>query len=356
MAGRLLRSEIPGVPANRILYAHCQHTVTMGVVSMTRRDLLSTPLLFAPRSRRVTTVQGEIPPSRLGVTLIHEHILVDFAGADQIVPGRYNRQHVIETALPRLMEAYQHGCRTFVDCTPAWLGRDPSLLRELSRRTGMHFVTNTGYYGANKDRHLPKHAFAESPEELGARWIAEAGNGVDGTRIRPGFVKLGVDRGRLSEIDRKLIVAGAICHLKTGLRLHVHTGPGSGALDILDELRRRGVHGSAYVWVHAQNEIDRKLHIEAAKAGAWLEFDGVNAKTMEAHLTAIREVTDAGFLDRLLVSQDSGWYHVGEPAGGTFNGYTFLFDSFLPALRAEGFSERQIKALMVSNPASVLAR
>jgi predicted metal-dependent phosphotriesterase family hydrolase len=322
---------------------------------MTRRELLSGPLLLARgRSGRVRTVDGEIAAKRLGVTLIHEHILVDFAGADQIAPGRYNRQHVIDAALPKLMEAYQSGCRTFVDCTPAWLGRDPLLLRELSRRTGMHIVTNTGYYGANKDRHLPKHAFDEGPEQLAARWIMEAEKGIDGTRIRPGFVKLGVDAGRLSDIDRKLIAAGAICHLKTGLRLHVHTGLGSGAMDILDELRRRGVHPSAYVWVHAQNEPDRTLHIEAAKAGAWIEFDGVNAGTLDAHLAGVRELAAAGFLGRLLVSQDSGWYRVGEPAGGAFNGYTFLFDGFLPALRAEGFSEQQIRTLVVDNPARAL--
>lgn len=325
---------------------------------ITRRKVLTAPALLLQRREesRPFTVRGEVDATRLGVTLIHEHILVDFIGADAIGPGRYNRQHVIETALPKLMDAQQRGCRTFVDCTPAWLGRDPALLEQLSRQTGLHIVTNTGYYGANKDRHLPKHTWEESPEQLAARWIAEAQHGIDGTRVRPGFMKLGVDSGRLSEIDRKLIAAGAICHLKTGLRMFVHTGPAAGAMDILSELRARGVHPSAYVWVHAQAEKDRKLHIEAAKAGAWVAFDGVNAKSLDAHLAAVRDMDAAGLLDRVLVSQDSGWYRVGEPGGGVFNAYTFLFDAFLPALRAEGFTERQVRMLMVENPARVLTR
>jgi phosphotriesterase-related protein len=108
--------------------------------------------------------------------------------------------------------------------------------------------------------------------------------------------------------------------------------------------------------VHAQNERDRKLHIDTARAGAWLEFDGVNAKTLDAHLSAVRDLRTAGLLGQVLVSQDSGWYRVGEPGGGIFNGYTFLFDAFVPALRAEGFSAREIRTLLVENPARVLSR
>ncbi|MBI1984365.1 MAG: hypothetical protein HYS61_09220, partial [Acidobacteria bacterium] len=36
---------------------------------------------------RVTTVLGPIAPRKLGRTLMHEHVLVDFVGADKIAPG-----------------------------------------------------------------------------------------------------------------------------------------------------------------------------------------------------------------------------------------------------------------------------
>src|SRR5258707_2664095 len=65
------------------------------------------------------------------------------------------------------------GARTFVDCTPAWLGRDPNLLVRLSEASGLHIVTNTGYYGAAQDKYLPAHAFEESAEALAARWTSE---------------------------------------------------------------------------------------------------------------------------------------------------------------------------------------
>jgi phosphotriesterase-related protein len=56
-------------------------------------------------------------------------------------------------------------------------------------------------------------------------------------------------------------------------------------------------------------------------------------------------------LDRVLVSQDAGWYHVGEPGGGNYRTHAFLFDAFVPALRAFGLGDAEIHALLVRNPA-----
>jgi phosphotriesterase-related protein len=134
----------------------------------------------------------------------------------------------------------------------------------LSEESGLRLVTNTGYYGAADDRFVPAHAYAETADQLAARWIAEAREGIEGTGIRPGFLKIGVDRGTLSAIDRKLIVAAARCHRATGLTIAVHTGDGAAALDILATLKAERVAPSAYVWVHAQNEKDRALHVRAA--------------------------------------------------------------------------------------------
>ena len=60
-------------------------------------------------------------------------------------------------------------------------------------------------------------------------------------------------------------------------------------------------------------------------------------------------------LDRVLVSQDAGWYHVGEPEGGDYRPHTFLFDAFVPALRARGLGEADIRTLLVENPARAFA-
>jgi phosphotriesterase-related protein len=307
-----------------------------------------------PEPRRVQTALGPIALEQLGVTLVHEHVLVDFVGAAEVSRDRYDEGEVFETVLPHLKALGERGCQTLVECTPAYLGRDPELLRRLSEASGVTLITNTGYYGAANDAYVPAHAYEESADALAARWTREAREGLEGTGIRPGFMKIGVDAGPLSEIDRKLVLAAARCHLATGLGAHVHTGDGVAAFEILDAFEAEGVAPSAYVWVHAQNEPDRARQIAAAARGAWVELDGVGPETAEATARAVSELAEAGQLGRTLVSQDAGWYHVGEPGGGDFRPFTLLFDAFLPALRARGLGESEIRSLLVDNPAALL--
>jgi phosphotriesterase-related protein len=313
------------------------------------------PWVTAARpSFRVSTVRGPVDAPVLGTTLVHEHVLVDFVGADKVSRQRYDADEAFRTVLPHLVALKERGGRTLVECTPAWLGRDPVLLRRLSEASGLHIVTNTGYYGAAQHKYLPAHAFDESAERLAERWTSEWRDGIEGTGIRPGFLKTGVDAGPLSPVDRKLITAAAVCHRRTGLRIHCHTGDGRAAMDILTVLEEQGVSPAAFVWVHAQNEKDRTLHLRAARAGAWIELDGIAEDSREAHVSAVMDLARAGHLSRVLISQDAGWFHVGEPAGGRFRPYTFLFDGFLPALRRAGLAESDVRTLLVDNPARLL--
>jgi phosphotriesterase-related protein len=299
-------------------------------------------------------VTGPIEPAQLGVTLVHEHVLVDFIGAEGASRDRYSADEAFDVILPHLLALAERECRTLVECTPAYLGRDPELLRRLSEASGILLVTNTGYYGAAEDIALPAHAHDEPPVALAARWTAEAEQGLEGTGIRPGFMKIGVDAGPLSPIDRKLVVAAARAHLATGLRAHIHTGDGQAAFEILDSFEAENAPAEAYVWVHAQNERDPVRHLRAAERGVWIELDGVGPETLASTADAVLELAAAGQLDRVLVSQDAGWYHVGEPGGGSFRPFTPLFDEFVPLLRERGLGEPGIRALLVDNPARVL--
>ncbi len=297
----------------------------------------------------IQTVRGPVAPADLGPTLVHEHVLVDFGGVAS--QARYDEEEVFRVARPHLDELKQRGCRTLVECTPAYLGRNPLLLRRLSEATGLHILTNTGYYGAANDIAIPKHAYDETAAQIAARWTAEARGGIAGTGIRPGFVKVGVDPGPLSAIDRKLVEAAALCHLDTGLTLAIHTGDGEAALGILEALRAKGVSPEAWIWVHASNVRERALLTSIADQGAWVELDKLSPETLAETVETVVDLRGGKRLDRVLVSQDAGWYHVGEPGGGAYRGYAFLFDTFVPALRARGFTDADVRTLLVDNPA-----
>ena len=300
---------------------------------------------------RVMTVAGPIAPGEMGLTLPHEHVMVDFIGEDKVSRDRYDADEVCEVALPHLKHVRSLGCRTLVDCTPAYIGRDAALLKRLSSESGLTILTNTGYYGAANDKFVPVHAYGETADELADRWVREWEEGIEDTAIRPGFIKIGVDAGPLSEIDRKLVVAAGHAHLRTGLSIAAHTGNGKAAEEQLSALRAVGVDGSAWIWVHAQSEGSVNLHAWAAEQGAWLEFDGIGPDTVDRHVSLAGEMKVRGHLDRVLVSHDAGWYNVGHPGGGTFRPYDTLFMHFIPALKEAGFSDEEIRRITVENPA-----
>ncbi len=306
---------------------------------------------ITPAAPFVMTVNGPVNPKELGVTLPHEHVLVDFISATEITPDRYDPDEAYRVIIPYLKQLLPLEGRTLVECTPAYLGRDPLLLQRLSRATGLHILTNTGYYGARQDQNLPAHAFSESADQLAARWIQEFEHGIDNTGVKPGFIKIGVDDAKLSEVDKKLVQAAARTHLRTGLTIAAHTGPAVAAFDELTVLSGEGVHPAAWIWVHAQNEDNIDNHLRAAEQGAWISFDGVSIDKINDYVGRLSHMKEGNLLHRVLISHDAGWYHVGEPDGGDFRPYTPLFTHLLPALQKAGFTESDIRRLVVTNPA-----
>ncbi len=300
----------------------------------------------------IMTVRGAVPPNEWGMVLVHEHILCDFVGAEQTGPHRYNPDDVVRTMLPFLQQVRERGITGFVDATPAYIGRDATLLRRLAELTGLHIVTNTGYYGAANDKFLPAHAFTETANQLAQRWVAEWRNGIDGTNIKPGFIKIGVDPGPLSPVDRKLVQAAARAHLQTGLTIACHTGEARAALEVLEVVKAEGVDPSALIIVHADSIPDEQVHWQLADAGAWVEYDAVGAKPLETHVRLITTMVQRGLAHRLLLSHDAGWYWVGEPDGGRekIRPYTALTDALLPALRKAGLDEQVLNRLVRENP------
>ena len=309
----------------------------------------------AKKQNIMMTVRGPIEPNSFGKALPHEHILVDFIGADKTGPGRYDANEVISIMLPYLRELKNRGFTGFVDCSPAFLARDVKILKQLSEETGLNIVTNTGYYGAANDKYLPEYVIGETADQLSARWTAEWENGIEGTGIYPGFIKTAVDRGPLNDTDKKLVQAAARTHLKTGLTIACHTGEAQAALAVLEIIQQEAVAPSALIIVHANGIADSNVRIKIAAAGAWVELDGVNKNSIAENVKFIKELMQAGLLNRTLISQDAGCYNVGDERGGQTHNkihpFTTIADQMIPALKQAGLTNAQIRQLIVENPA-----
>ena len=62
----------------------------------------------------IQTVRDRIRPGQLGMTLIHEHVMVDFIGADKVSKDRYDVEEVFEV-IPGLEKEVQNEILSFIE-------------------------------------------------------------------------------------------------------------------------------------------------------------------------------------------------------------------------------------------------
>ncbi|MBN3519998.1 phosphotriesterase [Algoriphagus lutimaris] len=326
-----------------LFFAFCVFLLT---ISSCKEKEKSTPT----SSPKINTVTGQILIDSLGLTLIHEHMLVDFIGADSVSPNRYDREEVINKVLPYLLEVKQFGVKTIFDCTPSYLAKDPLLLKELSEKSGIRIVTNTGFYGAVGGKYLSDFIFQENASQLADRWISEFNSGIDSTGIKPGFIKISVNEEEpLREVDAKLVRAAGITHVQTGLQIASHTGTWNTAKQEVEILQNMGIDPSGFIWVHAQAEQDFQNYLEAANLGVWISLDGIGWGVDE-YVDRLTFAKSNGILEHILISHDAGWYDPAKPDGGDFQPFTNIFEKLMPALNEKGFKQSDWDLLLIENP------
>ena len=301
--------------------------------------------LVLPAAGKIMTVTGPIEPERMGVTLPHEHVMSTF-GSD---PARYpfydlfSLSQAVSTYLAYIKSL---GVSTLVDCTAAYFGRHPELLKQFSLESGLYLLTNTGYYAAAEDRYVPLHAFQETVDQIAGRWVGEWEDGIDGTGIYPGFIKTAVDAGPLSEIDRKLIVSAVRTHRRTGLTIQTHIGDNwSAAEAILSILNDEKVQPAAWIWIHAHAMKTVDKVVWTAEQGAWVSLDGLSEESALHHLDFVQELRQRGLLNHVLLSHDGDSYDNGQSRP-----YHYLFTGFIPLLEKNGFSQQEIQQMIEDNP------
>jgi len=297
----------------------------------------------------IQTVTGPVQESDFGRAAAHEHILVDFH--DPAGPPRaYDRSEVVAVIRPYLEKLREAGCQGFIDCTPIWLGRDPLVLQELSRQTGLKIITNTGWYQAPM---LPPEAYQLTEREIADLWIAEVENGIGSTGIKPGFIKIALNSGKLSDISQKILHSAIQAAKVTGLAIVSHTVGSAAMLEARAVLKEWEFDLAQFIWAHADAADGREIQLHMAASGIWISLDGIGSRH-DQHAAMIKDLIAAGLADRVLISQDSGWYDVGEPNGGTVRPYHTLFTEFIPYAIQSGISEKILDRIVTVNVAQAL--
>jgi phosphotriesterase-related protein len=340
------------------------------------------------RSGKVMTVSGPIAADRLGVTLMHEHILND-CRCWWHAPKTAARQYLVEgfvcieilgelrqdpfvnkhnitldnepLAIEELRAFAAEGGQTVVEPTCQGIGRDPLALRRISKATGLNIVMGAGYYLASSH---PEKVAEMSADDIADEIVREALEGVGGTDVRIGLIgEIGVSSDFTAE-EEKSLRGAARAQVRAGLPLMVHL-PGWFRLGhrVLDIVAEEGADVSHTVLCHMNpSHDDLTYQSELAARGAFIEYDmigmdffyadqQVQCPSDEESARAIVKLIEAGYLDRILLSHDVFLKMMLTRYGG--NGYAFILRHFLPRLIRHGLNDATLRQLMRDNPRSV---
>ena len=322
--------------------------------------------------RKIQTVLGPIEAHQLGRTLVHEHLYIRVAGGELDPKVGFDRAAFVVEAVRRLKDLKQHGVRTFVDPCPIELGRDVTLMAEISEKAEMHLICSTGFY--YEAMGLPPYWRARSAQQIADLYLHEIENGIGQTGIRPGVIKCATGAPAITSMEEKFLVAASIAQRASGLPILTHTnhvcGPEQQAI-----FEKNGVPLHRCLIGHSCGNPDPLYHREVVKRGSYIGFDRIGMLHYQPdsiRADNIKRLVDGGFLSRVLMSQDRYCYvHGGssrsrseeelrlmqemQAAGNWPPSYTYLFTDFIPMLAERGISQGQIETILDQNPRDFLA-
>ena len=307
--------------------------------------------------KSIHTIKDPIQIDSLGLILPHEHLFTDLRGPRVPDYAEGEPSEVVKVVKPFLAEAAAAGVTALVECSTVGVGRNLSILRSLADVTSIHILAPTGVY---RDAYIPESLREISEHDLAELWTTELTEGMEGSSIRAGFIKLAMSDDGPTALEIRNLKAAARASENTGAVIASHTIGGNIARTEMDILEGAGLDLHRFIWVHAQTEPDISILQEAARRGAYVELDTVGApfQSQPELLEAAIALIEAGFEDHLLLSHDAGWYNPARPDGlpeEGYRGYTALTRDFLPALLKQGISEEQVRLITVNNPANAFA-
>lgn len=312
----------------------------------------------------IQTVTGTTTPDALGVTLMHEHLAIGYPGwqADSIRPGP-SRDEMVSRCVDRIEEMKAHGITAMLDPCPNDLGRDVELMAAVAQKTGFQIVCATGLYKeaeAGAAYWKFRSNFGGVVEAMTELFVKELSEGIGGTGIRAGIIKVATGHTPMTEYEKWVFEAAARAAVETGAPITTHTDKRFGD-DQQAFLVGHGVAPHRIIIGHSCGSSDHAYHRRIAEGGSYLGFDRFGLDMLqpdEERVASLLRLLEAGFERQLVVSHDSVWCWRGAPIPSrevqaqmekVWNPLHF-HERIVPRLRNGGASEAQIQALLVENP------
>lgn len=342
---------------------------------------------------KAQTVLGAIDAEDLGITLPHEHLVVDIKvnitepdGASErglaykpvsletLSWLRYNPYASVDNmqlldeqvAIKEAMLYKQAGGNTIVDLTLTGIGRDPKALARISRATGLNVIMGAGYYTGVSH---PPDMSSKTEDEITEEIVRDITIGVGDTQIRAGIIGEIGGSWPLQDNERKVMRAAARAQQRTGASINIHPGRNHNApFEIIEVLADAGADLSRVIMSHIDARIrDHSERCKVAKTGCIIEYDlwgyeghfplyytsdVLDLPNDTQRVYDFLQLIDEGYLNQILISHDicvksrlvcyGGW------------GYAHISNYVVPMMLKRGMTNEQLNTIMVENPKRLL--
>lgn len=344
----------------------------------------------------IQTVLGEIPADRFGITMCHEHVLVDQGHVSFREPATerekaFARRPVAldmfgwlqwnwmsnwdnlildseSHAIDELRLYRDAGGDSLVDCTLPGIGRRPEALARVSRATGVNIVMGSGYY---VEPTFPPNVASMSEDEITEEIIGEFREGAGETGIRAGSIgEIGASSAPMTALERKVFRAAGHAQVELGCALTTHPARArASAWEIIEVLDSVGADLKRVILGHMDRTVpDVDGLKELARHGCYIQYDifgtettaafpyqfnGIDMPSDAQRLDRMKALIDAGHEDQLLVAQDVSTKHRTRRFGGV--GYDHFLRDIVPWMPKRGFGQRVIDKVLMHNPRRAFA-
>jgi len=345
---------------------------------------------------KIQTVLGLIEPSELGVTLTHEHLLIDLTsihsgmhrdlpqwasrkefyespvGLDTIGRIRHygypnfdnSRLLSVDTAIEEAILYKEYGGDSLVDATSIGIARDPVGLARISRASGVNVIMGASHYVG--DAH-PDNMNDISEDAITERIVKDITEGVDGTTIKSGVIGEVGCSWPLTDNERKVLQASARAQRLTGAPILIHPGRDeTSPLEIIAILKESGADLSRTIMGHLDRTVFlRDTLTKIAESGCYMEWDlfgreqsfyganiNIDMPSDAKRISDIAWLISEGYGKKIVIAHDICSKDRLECYGG--HGYSYILGFVIPRMRERGYNEDDIQNILVNNTRDIL--
>jgi phosphotriesterase-related protein len=336
--------------------------VTVIAISLATLLMLSSAI-----AGQVMGVLGPISGDKLGQTLIHEHMTFAYLShfADESV-APYDRKAVEAKCLKMLEDIKAVGVKTVVDPSMCDVGgRDPILLKNLAKKSGLNIVMATGLYweGEGGSRYYKWNQMVgrNIEDDIYELFKREITVGIGKTGVKAGVIKLASGDPKISDYEKIVFKAGVRAAKETGVPIVTHTQGGTVGPAQQELFLSLGANPKRIMIGHQNNSIDINYHLsQLEKLDFFIGFDRTSLRDPKAE-DCIIELVKKGYANRILLSHDAIGVWLGRPFAwpaamkALENWYpTYIHKKLIPKMKEAGVTDEQINTMLVDNPRRLL--